>query len=315
MTRKYVRVGKKIYSHPSVVGLIGLHQEISQDPKEIMRSLVRRKFNAARDLGWRGPPYDPRLLASTMGINCEESKELILSEDAELHPNSNAMVTIRYNRDKPKTRQNFSIAHEICHTLFPEYEEQFHARHSVGKYDSDNELEFLCDLGASEIILPSPEFDSDVCERGISLESLKELSTRYGASKEATAIRMIGTEICPCALVVLNYKHKPVELSQIETAKYQLTLFNNCLTETPPMKLRVEFCVPSEEFSEFIPKDKSIEESSPLIEVSVTQKEFQGNICLDLDNQILEFHAEAMPIPGTYDANLGSRILIFLYQQ
>ena len=81
------------------------------------------------------------------------------------------------------------------------------------------------------------------------------------------------------------------------------------------MKLRVEFFVPSKLFSEFIPKHKSIDESSPLFEVSVTQGKFQGNICLDLNNQILEFYAEATSIPGTYDANLGSRVLVFLLQQ
>ena len=314
MKRKYVKVGRHTYSHSSVVGLIERHHGISQDPREIIQHLIRIRIDAARNLGWVGPPYDPRLLASTMGINSEKSKKLILSEDAELHPTPDGKLLIRYNPDKPRTRQNFSIAHEICHTFFPEYEYQFHARHKIGEYDSHNELEFLCDFGASEIILPSPEFDSDVSQIGISLASLKNLSTRYEASREATAIRMIGTGTLPCALIVLDYNHKPVELSQIEVAKYQLGLFDDGSPVIPPTKLRVQFCVRSKQFSAFIPKHKSIDESSPLYKVSVTQKEFQGNICLDLNNQNLEFNAEAMPIPGKHESDYDSRVLAILFQ-
>ncbi len=315
MKRKYVKVGRHIYSHSSVVGLIERHHGISQDPREIMQHLIRIRIDAARNLGWDGPPYDPRFLASTMGINSEKSKKLILSEDAELHPNSDGKLVIRYNPDKPRTRQNFSIAHEICHTFFPEYESQFHARHKIGEYDSHNELEFLCDFGASEIILPAPEFDSDVYKWGVSITSLERLSKRYEASMVATAIRAIGIARSPCALVVLDYTHKPVELSQIEVAKYQLDLFNDGPPGVPPAKLRVQFCVPSSRFSAFIPKHKSIDELSPLYEVSIIQEEFQGDICLDLKHQNWEFYVEAVPVPGTHNPDLGSRVLAILFQR
>ncbi len=315
MKRKFVKVGRHIYSHSSVVSLIERHHGISQDPREIMQHLIRIRIDAARNLGWDGPPYDPRFLASTMGINSEKSKKLILSEDAELHPTPDGKLVIRYNPDKPRTRQNFSIAHEIGHTFFPEYEDQFKARHELGRFDPDSEVEYLCDLGASEIVLPAPEFDIDVRRWGISLASLKKLSTRYEASREASAIRMIGTDICPCALMMLDYKHKPVELCQIEAAKYQLRLIDDGSQVAPPTKLRVQFCIPSSRFSAFIPKHKSIDESSPLYEVSVTQEEFQGDICLDLKNQNLKFYAEAMPFPGTHAPDLGSRVLAILLQR
>ena len=120
MKRKYVRVGKRTYSHNSVVRLIECHQHISQDPEEIIRNLVRNRLTEAKDLGWSGPPFDPRILASIMGIDCEESRELLTySKDAELHTIKDGRVVIRYNPDRPKTRQNFSIAHEISHTPFP----------------------------------------------------------------------------------------------------------------------------------------------------------------------------------------------------
>ena len=312
MKRKYVRVGKRIYSHNSVIHLTECHQHVSQDPEEIIRNLVRNRLTEAKDLGWSGPPFNPQLLASMMGIQCEESRELVYSEDAELHPTSTGLI-IKYNPDKPKTRQNFSIAHEISHTLFPGYKDQYKARHKIGRFDSSSEVEFLCDLGASEIILPAPEFDADVSRRGISLKSLEELSTLYEASKEASAIRMVATNRCACAMMVLDYSHKPTELSQIEQSKHQPNLFDDCLLDIPSMKLRVQSFASARQFSDFVPKHKSFNEASPLYEVSVTKESFQGNFVLDLKGQSLEFYTEAMALPGNH--NLGSRVLAILFQE
>ena len=160
MKKKYVKVGKRVYSNHAVVNLVELHGEVSQDPEEIIRHLARNEIADARNYGLSGPPFDPRILASIMGIQPEESKQLIRSEDAELQPigKDNRNLIIKYNPDKPKTRQNFSIAHEIAHTLFPEYRDQYKAHHKIGKFNPDSEVEFLCDLGASEIIMPAPKF-------------------------------------------------------------------------------------------------------------------------------------------------------------
>ena len=314
MKSKYIKVGKRTYSHDSVVRLIERHRHVSQDPEEIIRSLVRNELAEAKNYGWNGPPFDPRILASIMGIECEEYRELLThSEDAELHPTADERAVIRYNPDRPRARQNFSIAHEISHTLFPGYQDRYKARHKIDKFDPSSEVEFLCDIGASEIILPTPEFDSDVSQRGISLKPLEELSKLYEASKEASAIRMITINHYPCAMMVLDYSYKPAELPQIEKAKHQLNLFDDCSPGLPPMKLRVQFCIRSKQFSTFIPKDKSIDESSPLYKVSVTQEAFQGNFVLDLEERGIEFYAEAMALPGTH--NLGSRVLAILFQQ
>ena len=43
--------------------------------------------------GWSGPPFDPRILASIMGIQCEESRKLVHSEDAELHSTSAGKIS------------------------------------------------------------------------------------------------------------------------------------------------------------------------------------------------------------------------------
>ena len=320
MTQRHFKVGKRVYSNPSVVLLLELHREVSQDPEEIIRHLARNEIADARNYGLSGPPFDPRILASIMGIQYEESKQLIHSQDAELQPigKGNTDLIIRYNPDKPKTRQNFSIAHEIAHTFFPEYRDQYKAHHKIGKFNPDSEVEFLCDLGASEIIMPSPEFNIDVKERGISLKSLERLAKRYNASLEATAIRMIRTDLVPCALMVFDYNHKPIEKSKIEEMeyqeKYQEKLFDDFPWNPPPMKLRVKYSFQTKHFSGYIPNHKSIEESSPLYDVSITRRPFQGNTNLNLVKQSSEDYVEATTLPGTHKPGFGYSVLVFLFQ-
>ena len=247
-----------------------------------------------------------------MGIRCEESVELTHSGDAELHPAENGRVVIRYNPDKPKTRRKFSIAHEIVHTFFPGYQDECHARHQSGQFDPENEVEFLCDLGASDIVMPTPEFDSDVKSMGVLLRSLRKLSKLYEVSLEATAIRMITTDFYPCALIVLDYSHKPAEKEEIEASKYQQSLFREDPWDPPPMRLRVQYFVRGTHFSAYIPKHKSIEESSPLYEVSVTGKPFQGDTVLNLTKTPLNTYIEAMALPKTHNTDLDSRVIAIL---
>ena len=317
MKQKYFKVGKRVYSNPSVVHLMELHREVSQDPEEIIRHLARNEIADARNYGLNGPPFDPRILASIMGIQHEESKQLIHSEDAELQPieKGSKDLIIRYNPDKPKARQNFSIAHEIAHTLFPEYRDQYKANHKIGKFNPDSEVEFLCDLGASELIMPSPEFNIDVKEIGISLKSLARLSKRYNASLEATAIRMITTNLHSCAMIVFAYGHKPKEIDKIESEKNQLKLWNDSPLKQPPMKLRVQYFFRTKDFSSYIPKHKSVEKSSPIHQVSITRKPFRGDTTINMKNHNLEGYIEAMALPRTHKSNLGSNVLVLLFQQ
>ena len=312
MKQSVLKVGKKYYSHNSVLRLIECYSEVSEDPEQIIRSLVRDPLTAARQsrhFRWDRPPFKSEVLASILGIRCEASVELTHSEDAELHPAENGRMVIRYNPDKPKTRQNFSIAHEIVHTFFPGYQEACHARHQSGTFDPENKVEFLCDLGASEIVMPTPEFDSDVKSMGVSLNSLRKLSKLYEVSLEATAIRMITMDLYPFGLIVLDYSHKPAEKEKIETSKYQQSLFP---CEPPPMRLRVQYFVRGTHFSAYIPKHKSIEESSPLYEVSVTRKPFQGETVLNLGRSTLNTYVEAMALPKTHNTDLDSRVIAIL---
>jgi len=66
---------------------------------------------------------------------------------------------ILYNPNRPTSRVAFSIAHEISHTFFPNSFTGARFR-SICQSNSKeaNELERLCDLGASELLMPIADF-------------------------------------------------------------------------------------------------------------------------------------------------------------
>lgn len=131
-------------------------------------------------------PIRMRLLASLAGIKVREkympddrSGALVSAEDG---------LYAFVNIFDPPARQNFTIAHEIVHTFFPEYRQ---IEHRSARVDEDNQLEErLCDEVASELLMPSGPFRALLSERGEELAALGELSAYFDASMEAVAMKL-----------------------------------------------------------------------------------------------------------------------------
>ncbi|MGB8168934.1 MAG: hypothetical protein WCF18_15660, partial [Chthoniobacteraceae bacterium] len=67
--------------------------------------------------GWSGPPFNLVDLASIRGIEVIPN-ELVV--DARIVPLENGSYRIEYNPFQSEARINFSIAHELGHTFFPD---------------------------------------------------------------------------------------------------------------------------------------------------------------------------------------------------
>jgi hypothetical protein len=148
---------------------------------------------------------------------------------------------------------NFSICHEITHTLFPDcYETVRHRGRKELNRDREFELELLCDLGAAELLMPAEHFAADLARLGTSLQAVKGLRSRYAASGEAVLIRVAQTSSEPCAVVFLSERLKPVEERAAKTPEFDLGF------APVPAKLRVDYVRPSASFPTFIPRDKSV---------------------------------------------------------
>lgn len=254
-----------------------------------------------------GPAINVEALASFRSIRLTNEAPSF-SEDAELFPSDDGRVRMRVNRDRPITRQRFSIGHEVGHTLFPGYETQVQCRKPRQRdwHDPSDILEYLCDVASSEFLLPLERFQADLDAEKMSAERLLLLAGRYKASPEATVRRFIDLSGEPAAAVFLRWKHKPAD-GALKSMPGQRRLAG-IVGREPERKLRVEYPVCNAAFDSLryhIPKHKSVDEESVIFQAATT------GTCMDADREHLDlgafsgwFRIHALPI-YTQESQLG----------
>ena len=251
----YIQVGHRVWRHPSVIALVESYGR-GADPIMVIRERARNLVAEARKFGWRGPPFDPRALASLRGIRLSPDR-LSPQHDALIIPSRGQQLEIVFNETRPITRQNFSICHEVCHTLFPDgYEMIRHRYQRRDAFDSDRELEQLCDIGAAELLLPEDEFRADLDRFGLTLAAVAPFRQRYEASREAVIRRLVQLGRTPIAAAFLEHRLKPSE----EDAAHQLSLIRPA--HAPQPKFRIAYTVVSDTFPVFLPRHKSVPDTS-----------------------------------------------------
>jgi Zn-dependent peptidase ImmA (M78 family)/O-acetyl-ADP-ribose deacetylase (regulator of RNase III) len=109
---------------------------------------------------------------------------------------------IEYNPNKPPARMRFSLAHEIGHTLFPDCGAAVRNRlHVHGSRDDDWQLELLCNIAASEFLMPIGS-GIKLEHEPTTIDNLLHLQSKYEVSTEAIALRMAGLTSDPCTVFV-----------------------------------------------------------------------------------------------------------------
>lgn len=192
--------------HESVRALLAAYPG-ETDPKTLIRRLAREKIAYAKSLGWEGPPFCPKILASIFGIRSKEVSHDIAGDGRILlHPDGK--LWIEYRSDRLPERQRFTIFHEFAHTLFPDYCHflPLHNSPASRATDPEKEFEFLCDVAAAEMLLPVEDFSNDLKDLSwLGFEAIHQLRKRYQASIDATTYRLIELmNSVPCAAVFLT---------------------------------------------------------------------------------------------------------------
>jgi Zn-dependent peptidase ImmA (M78 family) len=291
---------------PEVRTLIQITKASS--PEEAIRGLAREVLDTfLSTFPDDGPSVNVEALASFRSIKLVPEPPSF-SEDAELVPNADGRVRMRVNRDRPVTRQRFSIGHEVGHTLFPGYETQVHCRKPRTRdwHDPSDILEYLCDVASSEFLLPLERFQEDLDVDKMSAERLLLLAGRYKASPEATVRRFIELTDVPAAAVFFRWKHKPADgIRKSVPGKRKLP---GIISRQPERKLRVEYSVCNAAFDSFhyhIPKHKSVSDESVIYQAAI------AGSCMDADREHLDlgafsgwFQIHALPI-FTQESQLG----------
>jgi Zn-dependent peptidase ImmA (M78 family) len=162
-------------------------------------------------------PVNVGLLASMRGIvRIEEHPQV--HAGMLVHQPGGMVAHIR-SGDSP-ARRRFTILHEAGHTLLPGYVETMHYR-CAGPRTLEEQL---CDVAASELLLPRQSFRRDLAATGFGNEAAGFLAERYEASMEATAVRSVDLWPDAALLLVLKRAHKPADAGQESEVEPKLRL-------------------------------------------------------------------------------------------
>lgn len=246
-------------THPSVLELLR-SSGIAGSPEDVIRLLARRRVAEFEELGWTGPPYDMELLASL----CDYRPRIVdwLRDDQDACITTGEMLI---NANKPAVRQRFSIGHEIGHTLFPDFVRtvELDGPRWRRQLDAQSQVEQLCQIAASEFLMPHKAFQAEMEVRRVSLCSILELAELFNASPEATARRFVDISTARLVAAFAAMKWKPTELASLQQPALDLVGF-----DAPPMKMRMSYAAGSPACGPlFLPPDKSLPDNSVAYEV------------------------------------------------
>lgn len=295
--------------HPHVAAI--LRETGEDDPYTAIRIKARAVVARYHQVFGEAPPFNMEALASFRSLRASKAAPTH-SEDSEICPEADGRLVLKVNRDRPLSRQRFSIGHEIGHTLFPEFQQSGHCRKAKDRAwaNPDDLIESLCDAAASEILFPLPWFADRIAQLSLSACALAELAREYKASREATVRRFAELTPLPCAVVFLSWKLKPTQESQLKSDRKQSFMFgiDPAADAETRRKLRVDYAIPSEAFQKqrkkHIPPDKSIESEGPAYDAASQQRCVDGECYLNLGPLNGTFTVHAVPV-FTRDDELG----------
>lgn len=241
------------------------NEALGSDPVGIMRARAAALVEEYRGKFDSELPLDMELLAALRSIKVIR-EPLEEGVSGELIPVPDGLLA-RINASHTPGRQNFSIGHEISHTFFPGYKEIAYRKEknvywtteNAGKAkEANGEVEFLCDVGASDLLMPRAEFLKEMDRRRLSVTAILELAELFGASCEATTIRLVEETAAPMAVVFCHKAIKPAERKRME--QQQTTPGTIC---DPKPVMRVRKIYRSSCFEGYIPPHCSVPEDSP----------------------------------------------------
>lgn len=180
------------------------------------------------------PPVEPEVVASYQGIHRIERSPLswagcLVTEDDE--------VVIRVRNTDTPGRQRFTIFHEVAHTFLPGYRHVPQYRctplSTRGRRDPS---EVLCDIAASELLMPARYVRSVIADASFDLDSVGTLAEDCDSSLEAAARRFVALWPEPSLLIRMELTTKPREPNGEPKLRVTSTLANGAWPYMPPHK-------------------------------------------------------------------------------
>lgn len=165
-----------------------------EDPIVVIERKARELVLDARDRGWTGPPFNPIFIADLLKIPVTANASVA---DACIVP-VGERLQIQFNPTQMRERVRFSIAHEIAHSLFEDVADEVRHRGGNKTAKDDWQLEVLCNLAASEFVMPLGSISAR--EKLGSIEELMVERRKFDVSAEAFLIRVTKITSEPVAM-------------------------------------------------------------------------------------------------------------------
>lgn len=179
-------------------------------------------------------PIEPEIVASYQGISRIERRPLpwagcLIEEDGKL--------VIRVRSSDTPGRQRFSACHEVAHTFLPGFRHspQYRCTPLSSKARQDH-AELLCDLAASELLMPTSLVRDIVDESAFDLDAVHDLADECGASFEAAARRFVSLRREKCLFLRMDVTTKPRDPEGQPKLRVVSSLTNGSWPYMPPYK-------------------------------------------------------------------------------
>ncbi len=177
---------------------------------ERAKQLVNRLIE---DRGHDKPPFLAEEFARLQGI--KQIVKADLGETSAVLLKFHDGYVIKVNGNHHPVRQNFSCAHEIGHTLFSEPKLERYIRsieYRTFNPQASEKLrakarERLCDVAATELLMPELVFRKYLSGFGLSVQSIERLANIFRVSIWAAAWRIAEVSTEPC--IALRWLSRP----------------------------------------------------------------------------------------------------------
>jgi len=175
-------MAKSYWTNPSVLALAQ-----KDDPITVITDKARDVIFSFIEAGASGPPFDVSALTRFLDVGLIPTVEVRDAKTIYV----GGKPQIQFNPNRPKSRLRYSICHELTHTFFPDWKEEVRYRAAQDELSGDAwQLEMLCNIGASELLMPIGSFP-ELQEQRVSIDRLLELRSLYEVSVEALLLRFI----------------------------------------------------------------------------------------------------------------------------
>lgn len=163
------------------------------------------------ELAIAAPPIDVEIVASMRDIHAITQVDG-LDAAGMLITTQAGRLEIQVRASDPATRQRFTVAHELGHTLFPGYRMAARYRCQPSAVATSAErLEQLCDTAASEFLMPTQLLRPILDDQRLELDLVEMIADQFDVSLLAASSAVTEHVVGEHMMIVLEEMQKPTQ--------------------------------------------------------------------------------------------------------